>query len=134
MPNPPKILILDDSQVIRSLLKMTLESQGLSVDAAEDLAQASQFAQQGIYNLIIADYMLAAGHDAQTGLDFIKHTKNLTHHANTPVIMLSAENGVQVKIDAKNLGVQAWIKKPFTPKSLLDVVHKILEQNAPQSH
>jgi DNA-binding response OmpR family regulator len=137
MPNPLRILILDDSQVIRSLLKMTLESDGLNVDAAHNLSQAMQFAQETTYDLIIADFMLEAGHDALTGLDFIQQAKTQSGNLNTPVIMLSAEDGVQVKANAKALGVQAWVKKPFTPKSLLSVVNKIMQsthQNQALTH
>lgn len=127
MPNPLKILILDDSQVIRSLLQMTLESDGYTVDAAHTLLHALQFTQHTRYDLMIADFMLEAGHDALTGLDFIKQAKSHPNNATTPVIMLSAENGVQVKGDAKKLGVQAWVKKPFIPKSLLNVVSTIIQ-------
>ncbi|NPA72866.1 MAG: response regulator [Gammaproteobacteria bacterium] len=117
------ILILDDARVIRALLKLTLESDGHTVDSAASLSEALLFSEQNQYDLIIADYMLEEG---ETGLDFLRQLNESDQNSKTPAIMLSAEDGIDSKAQAKALGVKAWIKKPFTPLGMLKLVYAVL--------
>ncbi|WEJ62060.1 response regulator [Thiomicrorhabdus lithotrophica] len=118
-----KILILDDAKVIRSLLKLTLESDGIICDEAATVEKALQYAQQNEYDLMIIDYMLEDGHN---GLELVEAIKSKGKNIETPCIMLSAEDGANCKSTAKDLGVRAWLKKPFTPNGLLKIVYKVL--------
>ncbi|MDX1351962.1 MAG: response regulator [Thiomicrorhabdus sp.] len=119
-----KILTLDDSKVIRVLLKMTLESDGIETDSAKTVEEATQLAKQKQYDLMIIDYMLE---DGRNGFEFIEIAKKQGKNQQTPSIMLSAEDGQTCKNDVQQLGIKAWIKKPFTPTGLLKVVYQILE-------
>lgn len=118
-----KILILDDAKVIRALLKLTLESDGIVCDESATVEEALKYAQQTEYDLIIIDYMLEDGHN---GLEFVEAIKSKGKNIETSCIMLSAENGETRKSNAKDLGVKAWLKKPFTPTSLLKIIYKVL--------
>ena len=118
-----KILILDDAKVIRALLKLTLESDGIICDEASTVDEALQYAQQNEYDLMIVDYMLEDGHN---GLEFVVAIKSQGKNIETSCIMLSAEDGETRKSNAKDLGVKAWLKKPFTPTGLLKIVYKVL--------
>lgn len=118
-----KILILDDAKVIRALLKLTLESDGIVCDESATVEEALKYAQQTEYDLMIIDYMLEDGHN---GLEFVEAIKSKGKNIETSCIMLSAENGETRKSNAKDLGVKAWLKKPFTPTSLLKIIYKVL--------
>lgn len=127
LPRGPmlKILILDDAKVIRALLKMTLESDGIEVDSAATIEEAIQLATQTTYDLMVVDFMLE---DGRNGLELIQAIKKLGKNSTTPCIMLSAEDGKNCKTEAQGLGAKAWVKKPFTPTGILKVVYKVLGQ------
>ncbi|BCN93883.1 hypothetical protein THMIRHAM_16680 [Thiomicrorhabdus immobilis] len=118
-----KILILDDAKVIRALLRLTLESDGIYCNEAATVEEALQFALQTEYDLMIIDYMLEDGHN---GLELVQSIKSQGKNIDTPCVMLSAEDGNECKLDAMDLGVKAWLKKPFAPTSLLKIVYKVL--------
>jgi len=128
-----KILILDDAKVIRALLKLTLESDGIEVDTAATIEEAAQFVTEKNYDLMIVDYMLDENHN---GLEFIKQSNSQGKNTKTPRIMLSADNGKNYKNDAQELGAKAWVKKPFTPIGILEVVYKVLniDFSDPKAH
>ncbi|WP_321326607.1 response regulator [Thiomicrorhabdus sp.] len=119
-----KILILDDAKVIRALLKMTLESDGIEVDSASTVTEATLYTMQKSYDLMIVDLMLENGHH---GFELVKAAKKQGKNTQTPSIMLSAEGSKTCKDDAQELGVKAWVKKPFTPIGILEVVYKVLD-------
>lgn len=118
-----KILILDDSKVIRTLLKMTLDSDGIATDLAATVDEAMHFAMHNEYDAMIIDYMLE---DGRNGLELVEAIKSSGKNINTPTIMLSAEDGDNRKESAQTLGVKAWMKKPFTPPGMLKVVYRVL--------
>jgi len=125
-----KVLILDDAQVIRELLKLTLKSDGIHSDSAQTVEQAIHLSNLNQYDLIIVDYVLEDGH---LGLEFIEAIKKHKENQNTPCIILSADNADEKKIMAQKLNVKAWLKKPFSPNSLLKVVYKILDERLPDA-
>lgn len=121
-----RILVLDDAKVIRSLLKLTLESSGFEVDTSATVAEAIEYAENSDYDLIIVDYMLE---DRHNGLELVAELKQQHLQVDTPCIVLSAEQMKEHKPEAQDLGVKAWLKKPFTPVGILNTVNKILKQS-----
>lgn len=119
------ILILDDSNVIRSLLKITLQKAGYQVGSAATLTEAEALYKANHYDLLILDYMLDI---ETTGFDLLHHIRS-TYSETPPVIMLSAEQSNAHQEEAKQLGIQAWMRKPFTPDSILKLITKV--QNHP---
>jgi len=120
-----KILILDDAKVIRSLLELTLQSDGIQSDCVATVDDAMQHAYSKKYDLMIVDYMLEDGHN---GLELVSAIKKSGPNTDTPCVMLSAEDGINCKSNAKELGVKAWLKKPFTPTGILKVIYKVLDK------
>lgn len=120
------ILILDDAKVIRSLLKLTLESSDYEVDTSKTVAQALELAKSKSYDLIIVDYMLEDNH---IGLELIRQLNEDNLQPNTPCIVLSAEQMKEHQPEAEDLGIKAWMKKPFTPIGILQTVEKVLAQS-----
>ncbi|QKI88689.1 response regulator [Thiomicrorhabdus xiamenensis] len=119
-----RILVVDDSDVICSLLKLTLQSDGHQVQVTKNLHDAQEIVDKEVFDLIIADYMLSR---EENGLQLVSHLQE-TVNASTPVIMLSAEAMPEHKAEAKQLGVNAWMKKPFSPHGILKIIHKVIEE------
>lgn len=119
--NNYSILVLDDSNVIRSLLGITLRKAGYEVDCAESVSQAENLLSQKSYDMWILDYMIDLNH---TGFDLIQRIK-ATGTTLPPIIMLSAESSSTHEQSIRSLGIQAWMKKPFTPKNILETISKI---------
>lgn len=118
-----RILALDDAKVIQSLLKLTLESDGMKVDVASTIKEAEAYINQNQYDAMIIDYMLENGHN---GLQFLESIDSNSKNAQIPAILLSAEAGEQRKNTAKDLGVKVWMTKPFTPVGLLNTLYTLL--------
>lgn len=117
-----KVLALDDANVIRSLIKLTLEGDGMQVDACATIDEAVVLANQNQYDLIIVDYLLDDGHN---GLELVKSLQSSTLNSASPCLVLSAEDSQEYKNQAVNLEVKAWLKKPFKPQNLMKLVHQI---------
>lgn len=120
-----KILVLDDAKVIRSLLKLTLETKSYEVTTSATTEEAFQVALVEVFDLIIVDYMLD---EQKIGLELIEKLLNNNPEFHTPCIVLSAEQMKEHRNEAKDLGIKAWVKKPFTPVGILETVARILEK------
>lgn len=120
------ILVVDDSEVICSLLKLTLQSDGHKVNIVKNLQDAKNSVHKEHFDLIIADYMLGQN---ENGLQLVSQLKQ-TPNNGTPVIMLSAEALPNRKQEAKDLGVAAWMKKPFSPHGVLNIINQVINQKA----
>lgn len=119
-----RILVVDDSKVTRSLVKLTLETlEYVSVDTAKNAHQALNFCEQNHYDLMIVDYMMPE----QTGIEFIDtvHQRHLQDDA--PIFILSAESDAMIKQEAQRHHVDAWLTKPFRPQTLLELIQQRLQ-------
>ena len=133
------ILVLDDSDVIGLLARMTLESEGYKVHVCKTIPQAVAELQKQSFELIILDYNLQNG---EVGFDLFRHLDVLCHK--TPnnclnnewpiIIMLSAENDPQRKEMARDNGVKAWVTKPFSPRGIITLVHKLIDEKKAANH
>jgi len=124
---PIHVLAVDDSPMILKLVKMTLESQPhWQVDTAECAQDAQNKWALGQYDLLIVDFNMP---DA-TGLEMIE---GLSPHPSEkfPIIILSADNGNDLKQQARNLQVNGWMHKPFQPQSLIRVAQTVLKSDHP---
>lgn len=118
-----KILILDDSQSMRSLLGMTLKQMGFEVIDAEDAADGiSKLKQNPDVEMIFSDLNMPG----KNGIEFIKSVKSDPVFKIIPVVMLTTESGENRKEEGKAAGAMAWIVKPFKVETIQSVVKKIL--------
>lgn len=117
------ILVVDDSNVTRSLVKLTLETlHKVQVDTAENAEQALSLCKKTHYDILILDYLMPN----QTGLELITSLNQLDLQKQTPVFILSSETDSDLKKQAQNHRVIAWVKKPFRPQTLLELISKTL--------
>ncbi|WP_024851519.1 response regulator [Hydrogenovibrio kuenenii] len=121
------ILMVDDSNVTRSLVKLTLETlHNVQVDTAENAEQALSLCKKTDYDILILDYVMPN----QTGLDLITSLNQLNLQKQTPIFILSSETDSVLRKRAQSQQVIAWLKKPFRPQTLLELISKTLPKQS----
>ena len=119
-----KILVVDDEERIRRLLKMYLEREDYVIEEAEDGNQALSKALENDYDCILLDLMMP-------GKDGIEVCRELREKKATPVIMLTAKGEEVNRVQGFEVGTDDYIVKPFSPREVVlrvkacsDVRHK----------
>ena len=116
------ILVVDDDDKIRNLIKQFLNEKGFIVSTAINAESAKLKIDIFNFNLIILDVMMPG----QTGYDF---TKELKQSKNIPIILLTAKGEVENRIHGLELGADDYLGKPFEPQELLLRVKNIIKMN-----
>jgi len=105
------ILIVDDDEGIRSLVKKYLNEKNYLITTASDAEKAYEKIKIIKFDLIILDIMMPG----KSGLDFLKeHKKDI----NTPVILLTAKGEPIERVEGLEMGADDYLPKPFEPKEL----------------
>lgn len=119
-----KILIVDDSETLRSQLRSTLESAGHEVvEGMDGMNGLETYNQNPDVQLIICDVNMPN----MDGLTMCERlTSVLPAQKKIPVFMLTTESNADMKARGKAAGVMAWITKPYAADKLLEVVKKVL--------
>ncbi len=121
----PRILIVEDSTMVRITVKRTLSKVDFQVDEAKDgqigLDMAIATAEQP-YDLILTDLNMPN----MDGLTMIKHIREQDAYRDTPIVMLTTESGEDKKTVGHESGVSTWLVKPFEPDALIGVVGGML--------
>lgn len=119
-----KIIIIEDEEDIRLLIKETLEGQGYEILSAEDGAEGLLLIEKHIHeiNLIILDLMLPK----VDGMSLLKKIRNMN---STPVLILSAKDGEYDKILGLEFGADDYLTKPFSLLELQARVKALLRRN-----
>ena len=116
------ILIIDDDQKIRVLLKKFLENNGFRVSDAENTQQAKKIMKMLIFDLLVIDIMMPG----QNGLEFLKEIR-LTN--SIPTLMLTAMSNPEDRLDGLEFGADDYMTKPFEPRELLLRIQNILKRH-----
>ncbi len=120
--NKYHILVVDDDDKIRLLIKEYLSNKGYVVSTAENADKAKIKIDIFNFNLIILDVMMPG----QSGYEL---TKELKVSKNIPIILLTAKGEVENRIHGLEIGADDYIGKPFDPKELLLRVKNIIKTN-----
>ena len=107
-----KLLVVDDEDRIRRLLKMYLEREGYEVDEAENGEVALQIALENEYNCILLDIMMPE----KDGIEVITEIRE---HKETPIILLTAKGEEANRVEGFELGADDYIVKPFSPREVV---------------
>ena len=118
------ILVIDDDQRLRLLLKQFLEKNGFRVSDAEDTDQAKKIMKSLIFDLLVIDIMMPG----QNGLEFLKEVRLKN---NIPALMLSAMSALEDRLDGLEFGADDYMTKPFEPRELLLRIQNILKRFTP---
>lgn len=117
-----KILAVDDSSSMRTLLGVTLSGAGHEVVPALDGQEALALAQRQKMDLVITDIHMPN----MDGVELVRELRRLEAYRLTPMLVLTTESGPAKKLEAKTAGATGWIAKPFNPDRLLEAVSKVL--------
>lgn len=120
---PLTVLVADDDDVLRSLLVLNLEAEGMNVHEAQNGAQALQFALTHEPDLIVLDVMMPV-HD---GLKVLKALKEEASTAAIPVVVLSARAGAEEIEEGWRAGADFYLTKPFHMDQLLSFIKELCD-------
>ncbi len=121
-----KILVVDDEEHIREVIKEYAEFEGHEVDEASDGMQAIEMAKAKDYDIIIMDIMMPR-------LDGYSACKEIRKYKQTPVMMLSARGEEYDKLFGFEIGIDDYVVKPFSPKEVMARINAIVKRNSTSS-
>ncbi|AMM93722.1 transcriptional regulator [Peribacillus simplex] len=127
MYNAIKILVVDDEERIRRLLKMYLEREEYMIDEAENGDMALTKALENDYDLILLDIMMP-------GKDGIEVCRELREKKTTPIIMLTAKGEEVNRVQGFEVGTDDYIVKPFSPREVVLRVKALLRRSSSTSY
>lgn len=123
MTEEARILVVDDEERIRRLLRMYLERENYAVEEADNGEDALALALENDYDLILLDIMMP-------GMDGIKVCEELRKQKATPVIMLTAKGEEANRIQGFEAGTDDYIVKPFSPREVVLRVKALLRRSS----
>ena len=115
------LLVVDDDDRIRDLVKQYLEENSFLVTTANNAEDAKKKLEIVKYDLLILDIMMPG----ESGLSL---TKSIKKNNNTPIILLTAKGETKDRIEGLELGADDYLGKPFEPKELLLRIKNILNK------
>ena len=120
------ILVVDDDDGIRNLLKQYLEEKSFLVSTACSAEEAVEKTNIIKFDLIVLDIMMSG----KSGLEFTKQNRN---KINTPIILLTAKGETDERIKGLETGADDYLAKPFEPKELILRLKNILNKTINKS-
>ena len=121
-----KILIIEDEKLLAESLKTLLEGKGFSVEVALDGITGAEYAELGVYDLLILDVMMPG----LTGYEVARKVRS--QRVSTPILMLTARSSVEDRIEGLNAGADYYLSKPFDTRELLACIHTLLRRQGKQ--
>ena len=121
----PTLLIVDDNEEILEFLENELNEKYLVMKALNG-QEAVEVLKQEVVQLVISDIMMPL----MDGFELCKIIKTNFEYSHIPVILLTAKNTLQSKIEGLEMGADAYIEKPFSPEHLLVQVANLLSNRA----
>jgi two-component system phosphate regulon response regulator OmpR len=115
------ILVVDDDEGIRSLIKQYLNENNFLVTTSNSAENAEEKISIIKFDLIVLDIMMAG----KSGLDFIKQNKS---KIDTPIILLTAKGETENRVEGLEIGADDYLPKPFEPKELNLRIKNILNK------
>ena len=121
-----KILIVEDEKLLADSLKTLLESKGFDVETVYDGISGAEYAELGVYDLLILDVMMP-------GMDGWQVLKAVRKSSNIPIIMVTARDETFDKVLGLELGADDYITKPFDSKEMAARVKAVLRRTMGQT-
>lgn len=121
MSEKARILVVDDEDRIRRLIRMYLEREDFLIEEAEDGKEALNLALQNHYDLILLDVMMPE-------MDGIEVCEEIRKEKTTPIIMLTAKGEEANRVQGFEVGADDYIVKPFSPREVILRVKAVLRR------
>jgi len=117
-----KILIVDDSSLIRSVASSAAEEAGHESVVAKDGQEGLELLQTQSFDLIFSDVNMPV----MGGLEMVENIKQDDRYKYIPIIMLTTESNPALKARGQALGVKAWMLKPFEKNKFYMAIRKLI--------
>ena len=121
-----KILIVEDEQLLADSLGELLQSKGFEVEIVYDGESGAQYAELGVYDLLVLDVMMPK----MNGYKVARQVR--AHHLGTPILMLTARSGLEDRITGLNAGADYYLTKPFDTREFLACINALLRRQGTQ--
>ena len=121
-----KILIIEDEIMLAESLKTLLTGKGFQVELAFDGESGRDYAELGIYDLLIMDVMMPG----LNGYELASQVR--AKRLGMPILMLTAKSGVEDRIAGLNAGADYYLTKPFDTRELLACINALLRRQGGQ--
>lgn len=121
-----KILIIEDEKLLAESIRTLLEAKKFEIETVYDGITGQEYAELGIYDLLILDVMLP-------NLDGYQLVKNIrSKRCSTPILMLTAKSSLEDRIKGLNAGADYYLTKPFDSRELLACINALLRRQGTQ--
>ena len=121
-----KILIVEDEKLLAESLCNLLESKGFEAEAVHDGRSGQEYAELGVYDLLILDVMMPE----MDGYEVARRVR--ANRCTTPILMLTAKSGLEDRIEGLNAGADYYLTKPFDSWELLACSNALLRRQGAQ--
>ena len=116
------ILVIDDDERLRILLRRFLEESGFRVTDAASANEARQILQGIAFDILVVDVMMPG----ETGIEFLS---DLRKEDSIPALFLTARSETERRIEGLEAGADDYMSKPFEPRELVLRIKRILQRN-----
>ena len=121
-----KILVIEDEKLLAQSLKTLLEGKGFQVETVYDGETGADYAELGVYDLLILDVMMP-------GLDGFQVARRVrASRCATPILMLTARSELEDRVEGLNAGADYYLTKPFDSRELLACINALLRRQGRQ--
>ncbi len=121
-----KILIVEDEKMLADSMKAMLEGRGFQVENVYDGETGADYAELGIYDLLILDVMMPK----MNGYQLAKRVRS--KRCGTPILMLTARASLEDRIEGLNAGADYYLTKPFDMRELMACINALLRRQGNQ--
>lgn len=121
-----KILLIEDEQLLAESLKTLLTAKGFQVEAVYDGETGAEYAELGVYDLLILDVMMPG----LNGFDVARRVR--ANRCSVPILMLTARSDISDRIEGLNAGADYYLTKPFDSRELLACINALLRRQGNQ--
>ena len=116
------ILVVDDSVVIRQVVRADLSQRGYVVDEAAGGRSALENVRQTQYDMVVTDQNMPG----MDGLTFVQALREMPSYAQTPVLVLTTETSNEMKSAFRQAGASGWMSKPYSPERMTPALERML--------
>ena len=121
-----KILVIEDEKLLADSIRTLLSNKGFEVEVAYDGETGEEYAELGIYDLLILDVMMPK----MNGYEVARKVRS--QKCGTPILMLTAKSEVEDRITGLNAGADYYLTKPFDTRELLACINALLRRQGTQ--
>ena len=121
-----KVLVIEDEKLVAESIRAILEHKGFDVETVYDGEAGTEYAELGIYDLLILDVMMPK----LNGFQVAQQVR--ADRCTTPILMLTARSDIEDRIQGLNAGADYYLTKPFDSRELLACVNALLRRQGDQ--